>query len=386
MAPDPCRLHVEGNLGHSQGRLQTEDIPIEFGIVDGVGRCEGRAFVLTPSPTEIPIDLLTEGRMTNPLDAVLMPVLEPFDRGTLQVSAVHTLYFEQYGSPTGRPALVLHGGPGGGCSQEYRLFQPDRRVILFDQRGAGRSTPYAEIKENTLPDLIADIERLRQHLGIDQWQVLGGSWGSALGLAYAKEHRERVHDLVLRAFWNASQETGLDITTDRAGLPDGHGETYSWYRSIVPPDRELHQWMLEELTCGVTPRENEAARRFMTWDTLRAYPDATAALKELETQDPHELLAISRIFFHYFHHDFFTTHAPLLSDLHVLAGLKCTAVTGLVDLLCPPYQTHELKKAWPAVETIQIAGEGHSQFQPGMAHAVMEAIVRQAAACPWPGA
>ena len=314
------------------------------------------------------------------LEAVLAPVRRPFNHGTLAVSPIHTLYFEEYGSPSGRPAVVLHGGPGGGCSQEYRLFPPDRRVILFDQRGAGRSTPYADIRENTLPDLIADIERLRQHLGIDQWQVLGGSWGSALGLAYAKKHRNRVHDLVLRAFWNASRETGLDITTDRAGLPDGHSDIYAWYRSMVPSGRELHEWALEELTCGDAAREDEAARRFMTWDTLRAYPDATAALEKLKADDPHTLLAISRIFFHYFHHDFFTTQEPLLMGLHVLEGLQITAVTGLLDQLCPPCQTYALKRAWPAVRVIEVPGDGHSQFQPGMAKAVMDAVVFQASA------
>jgi len=318
------------------------------------------------------------------LESVLTPVRQPFDRGTLRVSSVHTLYFEQYGSPNGKPAVVLHGGPGGGCSEEYRLFHPDRRVILFDQRGSGRSIPYAEISENTLPDLIGDIECLRQHLGIGQWQVLGGSWGSALGLAYAKKHRDRIHDLVLRAFWNASRETALDITTDRAGLPEGHSDVYRWYRAMTPPGREFHEWALEELTCGDRVREDAVARRFMTWDTLRAYPDATAALAKLEADDPRTLLAISRIFFHYFHHDFFMKREPLLSGLQVLQGLQIAAVTGLVDLLCPPYQTNALKQAWPAVRVVEVADEGHSQFQPGMARAVMEALVLQAAAVPWP--
>ena len=307
--------------------------------------------------------------------AALYPDIEPFDTGTLQVDARHRLYYEQCGNPKGKPVVMLHGGPGAGCGPKMRRFHDPKhyRIVLFDQRGAGRSTPHADLVDNTTPALVADIEALRTHLGIERWQAFGGSWGSTLALAYAETHPDRVTELVLRGIfmlrrWELEwfyQEGASRLFPDAwqhylDGIPAvEHGDLISAYHR-----RLTHEYPDVRLA---------AARRWSVWEAatsfLRQDPDFMSGHEEEAFA-----LAFARIESHYFvNGGFFEHDDQLLRDAHRIRHIPGTIVHGRYDVVCPVQNAWDLKKAWPEA-TLHIAPtSGHSAFEPEIASLLVDA-------------
>ncbi|MBS3958401.1 MAG: prolyl aminopeptidase [Xanthomonadaceae bacterium] len=307
--------------------------------------------------------------------AALYPELEPFDTGTLQVDARHRLHYEQCGNPSGKPVVLLHGGPGAGCGPKMRRFHDPRhyRIVLFDQRGAGRSTPHADLVDNTTAHLVADIEALRVHLGVERWQVFGGSWGSTLALAYAQAHPERVTELVLRGIfllrrweleWFYQQGTSRLFPDAWQHYLDGipaaeHGDLISAYH--------------RRLTHADPAVRLAAARRWSVWEAatsfLRQDPDFMAGHAEEAFA-----LAFARIESHYFvHGGFFECDGQLLRDAHRIRHIPGTIVHGRYDVVCPVQNAWDLKAAWPEAKLIIAPTAGHSAFEPEIASALVEA-------------
>ena len=308
----------------------------------------------------------------------LYPEIEPYDTGRLKVSALHTLYYEQCGNPRGKPVVFLHGGPGGGCNARCRqFFDPDAyRIILFDQRGCGRSTPHAELRENTTWDLVADIERLRAHLGIGRWQVFGGSWGSTLALAYAEAHPEQVTELVLRGIfllrrWELEwfYQQGCD-----ALFPD------AWEKYIEPiPSVErgdLISAYHRRLTHDDPAVRLAAARAWSIWEgsTSFLYQDAA----HIESSGADEFAqAFARIECHYFvHGGFMRSDRQLLEDIDRIRQIPATIVQGRYDVVCPMRSAWDLHRAWPEADLRIVTDAGHSAFEPGNIDALVRATDR----------
>jgi proline iminopeptidase len=305
----------------------------------------------------------------------LYPEIEPFDSGRLQVSSLHTLYYEQCGNPAGKPVVCLHGGPGAGCSPKMRrFFDPKRyRIILFDQRGCGRSTPHAELTDNTTWHLVEDIERLRTHLGIDRWQVFGGSWGSTLALSYAQRHPEAVTELVLRGIFMLRRwelewfyQKGCD-----ALYPDAWDD----YLAAIPQVEhgDLMGAYYRRLTSTDPATRLAAAVAWTTWESRTSFllpdPGHVAA-----TQADEFALAFARIECHYFvNGGFFEVDGQLLRDVDRIRHIPATIVQGRYDVVCPMRSAWDLHKVWPEADLKIIAAAGHSAFEPGIASALLAA-------------
>jgi proline iminopeptidase len=303
------------------------------------------------------------------------PEIQPFQRGRLRVSPLHEIYYEQCGNPRGQPAVVLHGGPGGGITPFLRqMHDPSHyRIILFDQRGCGQSTPHAELAENTTWDLVADMERLRQHLGIERWQVAGGSWGSTLALAYAETHPERVTGLVVRGIFTVRRseiewfyQRGAD-----ALFPD------VWDTYVAPiPEAERHDLIAayhRRLT-GTDPAAQLAcARAWSQWEgaTLSLLPDPR---RVTEFGADRFALAFARIECHYFQNrGFFARDGQLIDDADRLKGIPGVIIQGRYDVVTPMVTAWDLHKAWPEAEFVVVPDAGHTATEPGIADAVIRA-------------
>ncbi|WP_062537783.1 prolyl aminopeptidase [Mizugakiibacter sediminis] len=308
----------------------------------------------------------------------LYPEIEPYDSGFLKVSDLHTLYYEQCGNPAGKPVVFLHGGPGGGTNAKCRrFFDPAAyRIVLFDQRGCGRSTPHAELTDNTTWHLVADIERLREHLGIARWQVFGGSWGSTLALAYAETHPERVTELVLRGIFMLRRwelewfyQKGCD-----ALYPDA----WEQYLAPIPPGErgDLMGAYHRRLTHADPAVRLEAARAWSMWEGATSFLLQDPDFIEASGHDEFAL-AFARIECHYFvHGGFFEEDGQLLRDVHRLRRIPAVIVQGRYDVVCPLRSAWDLHRAWPEAELKIVADAGHSAFEPGITHELVEATDR----------
>ncbi|WP_157015174.1 prolyl aminopeptidase [Mesorhizobium xinjiangense] len=304
----------------------------------------------------------------------LYPEIEPFETGHLDVGDGHSIYWERVGTKGGKPAVFLHGGPGGGFSPAHRrLFDPALYdVILFDQRGCGKSTPHAELEANTTWHLVADIERLREMAGFDKWLVFGGSWGSTLALAYAQKHPERVSELVLRGIY----------TLTRAELAwyyqFGVSEMFpdKWERFIAPiPEAERDDLMMayrKRLTASDARTRVEAARAWSLWEgeTITLLPEPATSDKFGEDEFA---LAFARIENHFFVHGGWLDEGQLLRDAHRLADIPGVIVHGRYDMPCPARIAWELHKAWPKAVFHLIEGAGHAYSEPGILDRLMRA-------------
>ena len=307
--------------------------------------------------------------------AALYPDIDAFDAGTLQVDARHHLYYEQVGNPNGKPVVILHGGPGGGCGPKMRRFHDPKhyRIVLFDQRGAGRSVPHADLVDNTTWDLVADIERLRTHLGIERWQVFGGSWGSTLALAYAETHPDRVTELVLRGIFMLRRWELEWFYQEGASrlFPDA----WQHYVEGVPAVEraDLISAYHRRLTSDHPATRLAAERRWSVWEA------ATSFLRQdPEFMSSHEdeafALAFARIEAHYFvNGGFFEADDQLLRDAHRLSGIPGTIVHGRYDVVCPVQNAWDLKQAWPEAKLVIAPTSGHSAFEPEIADALVDA-------------
>jgi proline iminopeptidase len=306
---------------------------------------------------------------------VLYPPAEPYRSGTLPVSPLHTLYYEEVGTPQGRPAVFLHGGPGGGIDEDYRrYFDPARwRLVLFDQRGCGRSTPHAELRENTTWDLVADIERLREALGIDRWVVFGGSWGSTLALAYAEAHPQRCLGLILRGIFLLRRSELLWFYQD--GASRLFPEAWDEYLAPIPEVErgDLVSAYHRRLTSDDAQVRMQAARAWSIWEgsTSKLHPDAR--LIERFSGDRFAE-AFARIECHYFVNGaFLRADTQLLDDAHRIAHLPGVIVQGRYDVVCPATSAWALHKRWPRSELRLIADAGHSISEPGIIDALVQA-------------
>ena len=301
--------------------------------------------------------------------------IEPFDTGMLPVSPLHTLYYEQCGNPQGNPVVFLHGGPGGGLSPDYRrFFDPAAyRIVLFDQRGSGMSTPYAELEEDTTWDLVADIERLREHLGIDRWVVFGGSWGSTLALAYAETHPERVKALVLRGIFLVRKRELAWFYQDGADavFPD----FYEDYVNFIPEEErgDLMQAYYSRLTSDDEAVRFEAAKRWSIWEgsTSKLFPDP--GLIEMFSA-PDKAVSLARIECHYFLNNcFFDSENYLLENVGKIRHIPTVIVQGRYDMVCPAMSAWALHRAFPEAELVIVPDAGHSAYEKGNTSALVEA-------------
>lgn len=308
----------------------------------------------------------------------LYPEIEPYDTGMLQVSPLHTIYYEQCGNPDGKPVVFLHGGPGAGCNRNSRrFFDPAHyRIVLFDQRGCGRSTPHAELTDNTTWHLVQDIETLRAHLGIGTWQVFGGSWGSTLALAYAETHPARVTELVLRGIFMLRRwelewfyQNGCD-----AIYPDAWEE---YLKPIPPVERhDLMSAYYRRLTSADQETRLAAAKAWSVWEGSTSYlapsPDYVSS-----TGADQFALAFSRIECHYFvHGGFFERDDQLLYNAHKLKKIPAVIVQGRYDVVCPVRSAWDLHRAWPEADLRIVGDAGHSAFEPGITHELVNATDR----------
>ncbi len=307
---------------------------------------------------------------------VLFPEIDPYATGRLAVDARHTLYWETCGNPRGVPLVFLHGGPGGGCLPHHRrYFDPAFwRITLFDQRGAGRSTPSAELADNTTQHLVADLEALRRHLGIGRWLLFGGSWGSTLALAYAEAHPERCLGLVLRGIFLARP---AELDWFMHGMRTVFPEAWRTFAEFLPPAErnDLLAHYHRRLTDPDPAVHLPAAK---SWDR---YEGACSTL--LPPADPlpkfdsdASALAIARIEAHYFVHRAFLGDGELLANLGRIRHLPCTIVQGRYDIVCPPVTADTLARAWPEAEYVVVPDAGHSVREPGIARELVAAVKR----------
>jgi proline iminopeptidase len=295
----------------------------------------------------------------------LYPDLEPYDTGMLAVDARHTLYYEQCGNPQGKPVVLLHGGPGAGCSAKMRRFHDPAkyRIVLFDQRGSGRSTPHADLVDNTTWDLVADIERLRTKLGIERWQVFGGSWGSTLALAYAETHPDRVTELVLRGIFMLRRWELEWFYQEGASrlFPDA----WEPYLEAIPAAErgDLIAAYHRRLTSADEATRLAAARAWSVWEGATSFLRVDPAFV-IGHEDAAFALAFARIENHYFVNDgFFETQDQLLRDAARIADIPGVIVHGRYDVVCPIQNAWELHKAWPKAELMISPTSGHSAFE-----------------------
>ncbi|WP_462329916.1 prolyl aminopeptidase [Thiohalocapsa halophila] len=304
----------------------------------------------------------------------LFPPVEPYAQHRLEVGAGHEIYMEECGSPDGLPAVFLHGGPGAGCGPTHRrFFDPSRwRLVLFDQRGSGRSTPHAGLEHNTTWDLVADMERIRTRLGIERWLVFGGSWGSTLALAYAEAHPQRVTALVLRGVFLCRPWEIQWFYQHGASLlfPD------YWQDFLAPiPEAErsdlVHAYH-RRLTSDDEATMRRAAHAWSVWEGRCAtlLPDAGV---RSAFADERLALSLARIESHYFVNGAFLAPEQLLRDAHRLADIPGVIVHGRYDAICPVHSAWELHQAWPKADFRIIADAGHAAFEPGIATALVEA-------------
>ncbi len=308
----------------------------------------------------------------------LYPPIEPYDSGHLAVDDHHRIYYEQCGNPQGKPVVFVHGGPGGGAGEDYRrFFDPAAyRIVLFDQRGCKRSTPYASLVDNTTWHLVEDIEAIRRKLGIERWMVFGGSWGSTLALSYAQRHPEHITELVLRGIFMLRRSELLWFYQDGAShlFPD------AWEHYLAPiPEVERGDLMsayYRRLTSDDEQTRLAAARAWSIWEgsTSLLYPDAE---KIAETGADDFAVAFARIECHYFvHGGFFEVEDQLLRDVDVIRHIPTVIVQGRYDVVCPARSAWDLYRRWPESDLVIVDDAGHSAFEPGIRSELVAATDR----------
>ncbi|TMW65817.1 hypothetical protein Poli38472_003582 [Pythium oligandrum] len=309
----------------------------------------------------------------------LYPPIQPFNTGMLQVSDKHTIYYEECGNPYGKPVVMVHGGPGGGCSEAMRRFHDPRvyRIILFDQRGCGRSTPHACLEENTTWSLVEDMERLRRHLNVEKWQVFGGSWGSTLSTTYAITHPTRVSELVLRGIFHLRKKE-LEFYY-QSGASFLYPDRWEAYRDAIP-ENERHDFITayhKRLTSDDPAVRLPAALAWTTWErtTSNLIPAADAAQNSMA--DAKFAEAFARIENHYFiNKGFFPSDSFLLDNTYKIRHIPTVIVQGRYDVVCPMTTAWEFHKVFPEADLRVVQTAGHSALEPGIAKELVAATDR----------
>jgi proline iminopeptidase len=312
--------------------------------------------------------------------SALYPPIRPFHKAHLRVSALHELYYEESGNPKGKAVVFLHGGPGGATDPAMRRFFDPKgyRIVLFDQRGCGASRPHAELRENTTWDLVADIEKLRAHLGLERWMVFGGSWGSTLALAYAQRHPERVTELVLRGIFLLRRSELEWFYQDPQGAASIFPDLWEKYLAPIPPEERADLMMAyyRRLISEDRATRAAAARAWATWEGgtsfLRANPAYVAKF-----DDPDYATAFSRIEAHYFvNRGFMESDGQLLRDVEQVRHIPAVIVQGRYDVVCPMRSAWDLHRAWPEAELRIVPDAGHSAFEPTITRELVAATDR----------
>jgi proline iminopeptidase len=307
----------------------------------------------------------------------LYPPIQPYVSHSLAVGDGHVLHVEECGTMTGIPVVFLHGGPGGGIEPFHRqFFDPEiYRIVLFDQRGSGRSTPHASLENNTTQDLVADIERVREHLGIDKWLVFGGSWGSTLALIYAETHPQRVTGLILRGIFLCRDQ---DI---HWFYQEGASHLYPdyWQDFLEPiPEAErgdMLQAYHKRLTGDDEVARMAAAKAWSVWEGRCATLHGRAEVVE-HFAKPHTALSLARIEAHYFVNHCFLEPNQILANIDRLQGIPGIIVHGRYDAICPLQQAWDLHQTWPEAELKIVGSAGHSASEPGNVDALISATMR----------
>ncbi len=313
---------------------------------------------------------------TGTLRDQLYPALEPYETGMLELDGTHRMYWEQSGNPDGVPAVFLHGGPGAGATPAHRrFFDPDYyRIVVYDQRGSGRSQPLGELANNTTSHLIEDIERLRNHLGVEKWLTFGGSWGSTLALAYGEDHPASCLGFILRGiFLGRARELDWFLYGLRTVFPEAwrkfveplseaeRGDIlHSFHRRLLDPDKSVHlpaarAWSGYEGACS----------------TLLSSPETIAAFSGASMS-----FALARIETHYFVNDLFISDDALIDAIDRIRHLPCIIVQGRYDMVCPMVTADELHAAWPEADYVIVPDAGHSAMEPGIRSALIRATER----------
>lgn len=306
----------------------------------------------------------------------LYPEIEPFESGMLKVSDIHEIYYERCGNPDGIPVVFLHGGPGGGIMPLYRQFFDPKayQIVLFDQRGAGNSTPPFELRENTTWDLINDIEALRVKFGIEKWYVFGGSWGSTLSLAYAETHPDKCLGLILRGIF-LTRPAELQWFY-QYGASEIFPDFWERYRDEIPEEErgDFISAYYKRLTSDDEKVRLSAARAWSVWEgsTSKLYPSEDL-MNHWEGE--HEALSLARIECHYFMNNcFFPSENYLLENIDKIRHLPTVIVQGRYDVVCPITSAWDLHKAFPEAEFVIVKDAGHSVSEPGITSALVDAM------------
>ena len=306
----------------------------------------------------------------------LFPPINPFEEGHLKLDDIHVMYWEQSGNPMGLPVLFLHGGPGAGATPVHRRFFDPAvyKIIIFDQRGAGRSKPRGETTNNTTQDLVDDIERLRLHLGVERWIVFGGSWGSTLALAYGEKFPERCLGFILRGIFLGSQgELNWFLYGMRKVYPE------NWGRLVEQLSEEERKDILTSYHKRLFSNDEKiyvpAARAWSAYEgacsTLMPSPETVSAFSSDELA-----YALSRIEAHYFINNLFLEDDELLDQIEKIRHLPGVIVQGRYDMVCPMVTTNKLQKAWPEAEYVIVPDAGHSAMEPGIRAGLVGATER----------
>ena len=308
----------------------------------------------------------------------LHPPIEPFDRRVMDVGDGHEIYVEQSGQPDGLPVVVLHGGPGGGCSPAMRrYFDPNiYRIILFDQRGCGRSRPHASVEANTTWHLVADIERIREALMIDKWIVFGGSWGATLALIYAQTHPDRARHLVLRGVFTMTQAE-LDWFYG-GGAGRFWPETWERFQELVPEDErgDMIAAYHRRLFSGDRPQEIRFAKAWSAWENALATVQSNGAGGD---SPPDYARAFARLENHYFINGGFLEYdGQIIDQVDKIAHIPGTIVQGRYDMICPPAAAYALAERWPKASLRMIPVAGHALSEPGISAELVKVMTRLA--------
>ena len=298
----------------------------------------------------------------------LYPEIEPYRSHRLAVDDIHELHVEECGNPDGLPVVFLHGGPGAGVSPYHRrFFDPKRyRIVLFDQRGAGKSTPHAELRDNTTWHLVADIEAIREHLGIERWVVFGGSWGSTLALAYAQKHPQRAIGLVLRGIFLGRPGEIRWFNELDGGASWIFPERWTRYLAHIPEQERdnMIEAYWRRLDSDDPAVRLAAAQAWGYWEggstTLLHDPDEPGSFEE-----PHLAISVARAEAHYFRHGIFLEPGQLLRDVERIRHIPATIVHGRYDIICPVKSAYDLANAWPEAD-FRIVLAGHSAAEPAI--------------------
>ncbi|MEC7822268.1 MAG: prolyl aminopeptidase [Candidatus Neomarinimicrobiota bacterium] len=304
----------------------------------------------------------------------LFPNIEPFNTFNLPVSDLHTIYVEESGNKNGKPVIFLHGGPGGGVDPKYRrYFDPEKwRIIMFDQRGCGKSTPFAELEENTTWNLVSDIEKIRDHLSIDQWVVFGGSWGSTLSLAYSQTHPDSCKGLILRGIFLVRKKE-LDWFYQE-GANNVFPDRWESFLEPIPVEKRdnLMQAYYDILTGEDHSKKIEAAKAWSTWEgsTVRLMQDENFIS---DFSDEKFAEAFARIECHYFMNNcWFNSDNHLIENVDKIRHIPGVIIHGRYDIICPVIQAWDLHQAWPEADLHIIPDAGHSIFEEGIKNKILE--------------